>query len=78
MVFLGLVLLAGLAAQDVVEAGAELGGQATGDGQDKDDPQNDDQPKAELVEILRAVVGRALAGVGHLIVHRHDPVGSQD
>ena len=59
MLPVGLGLLAGLATQDVVEAGAELGQEAAGDAQDEEDPQDDDQPEGEVVEEDVALVGDA-------------------
>ncbi|CAM6055338.1 unnamed protein product [Sphagnum tenellum] len=74
----GLCLLAWLAADEVVEALAELDQEPAGDGEDDHDPEEDDDGEGEEVEELRAEVGGGLAVEVDLLVDGHGPVGADD
>ena len=77
----GLGLLARPAADEVVEAVAELGEEAAGEGEGDEDPEEDDEAEGEPVEELGAVVGvdrvKAEGGVElDRVVDVHHPLGA--
>ncbi len=71
-------LLAGLAAEDVVETGAELGEEAAGEGAEEDEPEHGQEDVGEGVEGLGAVVGGGQRGVHHRVPHVARLLGAED
>ena len=77
----GLCLLARPAADEVVEAVAELGEEAAGEGEGDEDPEEDDEAEGEPVEELGAVVGvEGVQAEGRVeldgVVDAHHPLGA--
>ena len=71
-------MTARLTTQNVIEALAELCQQSTCDGEDEDDPKEDGDGDAEVVEVFGTEGVSAFVVEGHRVVDAEGPLGTDD